>query len=242
MTRAMLHRPQTHKVAFGSESFEMELTFSDRDTLKITVHPDQRVTVQAPLGKPVDEILRRVRRRAAWIIRQIDHFDRFQPLPTERRFVTGESHWYLGRKYRLKVRLAREDRVTLTRGVLWAYVSSVGKDSVRNLLDSWYRDRMKIVFAERYAHARSLAERAGLPEPRFTARLMKRRWGSCARSGRITLNTELIKAPISSIDYVIAHELCHLKHKNHSREFYRLLGKLLPDWQDRKTRLERVHV
>jgi predicted metal-dependent hydrolase len=242
MPRRVPHQLQTHKVTFGSESFAVELTYSDRANLKITVHPDQRVVVQAPLGKPLEEVLRRVCKRAAWIIRQIDNFDRFQPLPSERRYVTGETHWYLGRKYRLKVRTAGENRVTLTRGVLWVYVSSNSSDKVRDLLESWYCDRLRRVFAERYERARAIAIRAGLPEPQFASRLMRRRWGSCAKSGRITLNTELIKAPISSIDYVIIHELCHLKYKNHSREFYRLLTRLLPDWQDRKTRLERVHV
>lgn len=242
MKRTISHRPQHHKVTFGSQSYEVVLTFSQRETLKITVHPDQRVTVLAPLGKPVDEILQRIRRRSSWIVKQRDHFERYQPLPSERRYVTGESHWYLGRKYRLKVRAANEERVTLTRGILWTYVTNSENGSVKGLLDSWYRERLTMVFAGRLANARQLAKRAGLPEPRFVFRLMKRRWGSCAKSGRITLNTELIKASVNCIDYVIVHELCHLRHRDHGKEFYRLLGRLMPDWRERKARLERVQV
>jgi len=69
---------------------------------------------------------------------------------------------------------------------------------------------------------------------------MKSRWGSCSVSRAILLNTELVKAPVHCIDYVIAHELCHFKYRKHGDQFYRFLGKLMPDWQDRKRRLERV--
>jgi len=77
-------------------------------------------------------------------------------------------------------------------------------------------------------------------ETELRIRHMKSRWGSCSVSRAILLNTELVKAPVHCIDYVIAHELCHFKYRKHGDQFYRFLGKLMPDWQDRKRRLERV--
>ena len=79
---------------------------------------------------------------------------------------------------------------------------------------------------------------AAVPIVRF--RRMKKRWGSCSNGGVIMLNTELAKAPIHCIDYVILHELSHLLFLNHDRKFFRLLGRLLPDWKKRKERLEKV--
>jgi hypothetical protein len=67
---------------------------------------------------------------------------------------------------------------------------------------------------------------------------MKKRWGSLSHNGLLTLNTDLIRAPKACIDYVITHELCHLKHHNHGPNFYRLLEKMMPDWERRKTQLE----
>ena len=69
---------------------------------------------------------------------------------------------------------------------------------------------------------------------------MKRRWGSCGKNGTILLNTELVRAPVHCIDYVIVHELCHLRFPHHSQGFYRLLALLMPDWERRKARLEQV--
>jgi hypothetical protein len=71
---------------------------------------------------------------------------------------------------------------------------------------------------------------------------MKRRWGSCTPNGVMTFNVELVKAPVHCVDYVLMHELCHLVHPNHGIEFYRLLNTLMPDWQKRKNRLERVTI
>ena len=90
-----------HTIKFGRERIVFSLSFSERKRLKICVHPDQQVTVDAPVGKPVEAVLARVRKRAPWIIKQRDYFERFQPLPPERKYVSGETHVYLGRQYRL---------------------------------------------------------------------------------------------------------------------------------------------
>jgi predicted metal-dependent hydrolase len=78
-----------------------------------------------------------------------------------------------------------------------------------------------------------------MPEmPTLTVRKMTRRWGSCTKSGTVALNIDLIKVPLTFIDYVIVHELCHLKVHNHSPAFYRLLFRSMPDWKQRKERLD----
>jgi predicted metal-dependent hydrolase len=76
--------------------------------------------------------------------------------------------------------------------------------------------------------------------PELEIRQMKKRWGSCGKSGAIILNTELVKAPLFCIDYVIMHEICHLKNRSHDYKFYKLLETHMPDWKVRKERLERV--
>ena len=107
-------------------------------------------------------------------------------------------------------------------------------------MQQWYRTHARDTFQRRMEFCHGVARRYGIERPQITLRRMTRRWGSSSGNGRILLNTELVKAPVHCIDYVIMHELCHQKYPNHSPSFFRLLARCLPDWESRKERLERV--
>ena len=97
---------------------------------------------------------------------------------------------------------------------------------VQALLRGWFRERAEHVFRERSEVCRKHVATFGIEHPGdFTQRRMKKRWGSCSKDGRILLNTQLVGAPKTCIDYVIVHELCHVVHHNHSKAFYDLLGR-----------------
>ena len=111
---------------------------------------------------------------------------------------------------------------------------------VRRVLERWYAARARTQFRKRLGVCLGTAVGRSVDPPKLQIRRMTKRWGSCGPSGTLTLNLDLIRAPRPCIDYVIVHELCHLKHPNHSQEFYRLLSTAMPDWQERKMRLERM--
>jgi hypothetical protein len=237
-------KSERHTILFGRERVEVSLTFRDRKNLKITVHPDKGVTAEAPLGKPLDDVLSRLKKRAPWIIKQRDYYERFQPLQPSRRYVSGETHLYLGRQYRLKVVQSNDDEyVKLIGGYLYVHTTRK-KDAQKNeeLLWTWYTEHAKAIFERRLTACYETIKKTGVPYPAVRLRRMKKRWGSFSKNGAITLNTELVKAPRHCIDYVIIHELCHLKHKDHGKEFYRLLSRCMPDWEKRKARLEQVGI
>lgn len=111
---------------------------------------------------------------------------------------------------------------------------------VKTLLESWYARHAKRLFPTRLEQCYESARRLKVPFPALRVQKMKKRWGSCGKQGKIILNTALVKAPLSSIDYVIMHELCHLKIRQHNERYYRMLRELMPDWEKRKARLEQT--
>jgi predicted metal-dependent hydrolase len=223
---------------YGSETIRYEVRFlASRQTMAIEVHADSRVLVRAPLGCPKGLIAERVRRRAGWISRQLAEFERYRPRTPARQYVNGESHLYLGRQYRLKLLPGDATAVKLARGQL--LISLPGKpepERIRALLHRWYLDRARAVFGEVLEAA--LLHFKVAQQPRLIVRAMQSRWGSLSRAGTITLNVNLVRAPRRCIEYVVTHELCHMTHRNHDARFFKLLGQVMPDWEQRKQRLE----
>ena len=228
-----------HSLDYGSSTIRYELSRAARKTLEISVHPDLRVTVTAPEDSEMDRIEDKVKKRARWIIKQQQQFERYLPHLPPRQYVSGETHRYLGRQYRLKVVDSVPEQVKLSRGYLHVDTrDKTNTQKVQQLLDEWYRKQARRVFAEQLQACFSRVEHLEVPYPEIAIRAMKTRWGSCDGVGKITLNIKLIQVPKVYIDYVIAHELCHLKEHNHSKHFYRLLDRVMPDWERRKSELD----
>lgn len=226
-------------VRYGGEDIPFELTFRPRRQLAINVHPDRTVTVVAPEARSVGEILARVQKRAGWIARQRLHFARFHPLPQARRFINGETHYYLGRQYRLRVNPAAKESVKLKGRYLIAETPRPNAAvRARTLLDRWYKGRAEDIFRSRLLRCLKEAASLRMPPPKIVIRRMGKRWGSCTETGNILINVELIKTPLDCIEYLIMHELCHLRVHNHGPAYYRLLARCMPDWQRRKERLD----
>ncbi len=137
-------------MTYGGDSIPYEVRFlASRQTLTIEVHPDSRVLVRAPLGCSEAVIAERVQKRAAWISRQLAEFARYRPRTPARQYVSGESHLYLGRQYRLKLLQGESASVKLTRGQLLVCLPDTPEpDRVKALLHRWYLDRAGAVFSE----------------------------------------------------------------------------------------------
>lgn len=225
-------------IAYGRDAIVFDVLHVKRKTLEIAVHPDQSVVVKAPLGSDSEEVLRRVRRRAGWIRRQILYFEQFEPRTPPRRHVSGESHLYLGRKYRLKIRKSHVRQVSLKNGYFHIQSPTSSPNHVQTLLDEWYWRKASICFYAVFHLCWERFKKHDVAMPDLKIRKMKTRWGSLSTGGRLTLNLDLIKAPKGCIEYVVIHEFCHLFYRNHDADFYRLLHRSLPDWVQRKHKLE----
>lgn len=227
-----------HSIQFGSKEIRFNLTYSERKSLGITVTPEMEVYVKAPYGAKLDKIKEKIRKRAPWIMKQQNFFLAFYPKVAEKKFVSGESHLFLGRSYQLKYTKSTKKDV-LRKGRVME-VQCKTKTDIKPLLLKWYRIKAKANFAV-IAEPLILRFKKYDVEPKgIFIQTMTTRWGSCTAKGKIILNPELIKAPKTCIEYVIIHELCHLVHRNHTQKFFDLQTKEMPDWQKWKAKLEKL--
>lgn len=225
-------------IQFGSKRIDFVLHFLERKSLTIKVYPDLKVEVLAPISTELGIIKSKVRHKAPWILKQIEFFYSFQPGTKPRKFVNGETHLYLGRQYRLKVVPDSINEIKAFRGQLLIHAVDTNKTALEKQLKQWYRQKADIVFSKMLQEVLPKFKRYKIQKPGITIRFMAKRWGSCTPSGKIILNTELIKAPKGCIEYVVAHELAHLVHHNHTKEFLELQNRIMPDWKKWKAKLE----
>lgn len=192
----------------------------------------------APRAAERDAVAAKVSKRPRWIEAQRRRFAQMNRNRSPLRYESGATHRYLGRQYRLKVSTGEDVGVRL-RGAFFHVTSRAGEPGeVATLLSDWLRNRARALFQARLEKWDRWCVDRGLPVPRLRLLRMPKRWGSAHRDGRIYLNPELAKAPSACVDYVIAHEVCHLKHPHHNARFYGSLSELVPDWARIKVRLE----
>ena len=227
------------EVTFGGSRVAFRLIRAKRKTMEIAVHPDIRVVVKAPWSAKQKKVLAKIKKRAPWILKQQKYFAQFQPRTPARRYCSGETHLFLGRPYRLKVTRGNEDGAALDGRTLRVKVNGdFSRHRVKSVLEAWYRGHAYRVFGETLEALWGRFKNNGAVRPTLHVRRMNSRWGSLSPSGVLTLKLDLIRTPKACIEYVVAHELCHLRHRDHGHDFFRLLGEVMPDWEKRKHRLE----
>jgi predicted metal-dependent hydrolase len=229
-------------VKYGSKQIHFHLQFKERKSLGIQVNPSGNVDVIAPMNTLLEDIKYKVHKKASWIIKQQTSFYKYNPKTPNRKYINGETHLYLGRQYLLNIVLTSKTEcsnyVKLQRGKMNVYTHTKTPLIVENIITNYYTERAIIIFNELFHQVKPLHKKFNHNEIRMTIKKMEKRWGSCSQTGKIILNTELIKTPKACIEYVIIHELCHMVYFHHQKPFYALLAKFCPDWERRKGKLE----
>lgn len=204
---------------------------SRRRTVGIFVEPDGQVAVFAPPAASMERIEQIMRRRMKWIRRKQRTAEALPNPPLPREWVAGETHRYLGRQYRLKLAKGSARSVKLVGGYfLVTTPDPKNRERVRELMEGWYKDHAIALLNDRVERAIASSSWLRMRVPAIRVRHLKNRWGSTTAAGRITFNVDLVKLSLSCIDYVVAHELVHLMVPSHSPAFWRMLGRVMPDW------------
>lgn len=226
---------------YGHEEVEYSVVENARLISRVRIHvsPDGIVEVEMPPGVAPAEVQRAVQKRSRWISRHVKAAKAGKEHVLPRRYVSGECHFYLGRRHKLIVREAgpAASEVRLWRGRIEVSLPVADPVAVRRRMRDWYRERAKSYFARKLPELCARFE--GVESaPDFQLLAMKNQWGSCSPAGRVSLNPALIKAPAHCVEYVLLHELCHLIEHNHSKRFYALLERQCPSWRTWKRELD----
>jgi predicted metal-dependent hydrolase len=204
-----------------------------RATIGIQVCPDKRVVVRTPGKVAPLKLEQLVQTKAPWILKQISAIEATRRVRKE--FVSGESFPYLGQSYPLDVSLASvpKPQVRLAGNRLLVLLpKDLGqgqhKPDVRIALETWYLERAKAVLPVR---VEAFSQLISKQPAKVSVRNPQHRWGSCSANGNINLNWRIVMAPSWVVDYVAAHEVCHLQVHNHSAAFWHLLDTVMPDYK-----------
>ena len=209
--------------------------------INLRIRADQCVYVSAPkdvVAKMVDAF---VVEKSAYILRALKKFkDRNRESTLENNFVNGETVKFLGRNLRLKVKNASRSKVESDESYVTLYVKDVqDADLKKRVLETWLRKKCKDEITAICKKVYPQVKKYGVAFPQIQLREMVSRWGSCSpKKGFVTFNTALIAMPVSCIEYVVTHEFTHFLYPNHSKKFYQQLATFIPDWEERKKRLE----
>jgi len=231
------------EIQFGSRQIGFLVRRSPvRTTTGIAVSVADGIVVTAPEALADEAIDQLVHQKARWLVERLADLAEIEPEPPLPEFVGGETFAYLGRQYRLRIVLTSEVAsvdIRLRGGWLTASVPA-GLDvtdttsAIRTELPRWYKRRAADLLPKR---TEAWAQRLGVETPRILVRDQQKRWGSCTRDGRLRINWRIMMAPTKLVDYVLAHELCHLQVPDHSKKFWGLLGTIMPDYAQRRERL-----
>jgi len=235
--------PKTEPICHQGRKIAYEVARRPRVTRRIHLELDEHggLQVVAPRRLGYRAIHETLQRNAAYVARFMDDAHARRAGLPPLRYRDGEHHLLLGKRYPLEIWQSEgsrprlewlHDRIRLT------FPQAPAVDAVRNLLLKGYRRRALAEFDDRLAAISTAAPWTDCRVPPMRLRRMKASWGTCSADGVITLNPLLLRAPPLCIDYVIAHEVCHLREHNHSERFYALQDELFPAWRSARQQLQ----
>jgi predicted metal-dependent hydrolase len=217
-----------------AQDIEFTLIRSDRKTADIVIERSGEVIVRAPLQIDDEAVREAVADRALWVHRSLAEWEDLNSSRRLRPLVQGQSFAYLGRSYRLKFLADAEAPLRLKNG-RWelseAFVAREGEPAARKAFRDFYITKGLRLLSERVQH---LAPLVGVPPGNVSVKELGYHWASCGVGGALNFHWKTLMAPQTVIDYIVVHELCHVRHRDHSDAFWNEVDKVLPRYRERK--------
>ncbi len=214
---------------------------SKRKSIQISINKDLSIKVYAPVELSDDLVRSFIYEKASWVIKKLSTLEIANKNKKIIEYKIGGKQLYLGHEYTVAFNKDVREHVELENSQITINTyRKLKENQIQDILEQWFQDQAQIVFYERLQLCLKLFADQNFYTPnKVVIRKLKRVWGSMNLNKKLTLNIDLIKVPIEYLDYVIIHELCHIKHMNHSKEFYQLQESILPNWRELKKELNR---
>jgi predicted metal-dependent hydrolase len=219
---------------YGTRYIDFNVVYRDRKTMTIEVEPSGDVNVISPISATEEVILKKVKSKAKWIVQKQYEVKNVNVNKIRRETVNGESYLYLGRTYSLQVILdekVKDINVRLLRGKFIVTTYTKDQDKIKLALENWYRDKTLKKVKERVKYYESYFKDKVTD---IKVKDQKKRWASCTKNNELLFNWRCVMAPSNILDYIVVHEMCHMKYKSHSKEFWDNVCSVLIDYEYRK--------
>lgn len=221
-------------------SFQYKIIRRKRKTIGIKITPEGEVIITSPFNVSEETILNIIKKKEKWITDKLQLF-KHHPSYKNRDFTNGDKILYVGGELKLetcnlnnniKETLGNYELKILDKKII-VYINNKynREDIIREIIIKFYRTEAVKVLVDRTNYYSKII---GIGPKKITIKDQKTIWGSCSSKGNVNYNYRLIMAPVDIIDYVVVHELCHLVHMNHSKEYWKLVEKVLPDYRERR--------
>lgn len=213
-------------------SFNYELIRTARRTMAIHIDPFKGVIVRAPKRARDSEIRNLLEKKISWINKHLALARQKASEIPRHNFMAGDIFLFRGENYSLVFEPAKKNHIDIAgHYIIVGLKPDTPQEKVPEILKKWYIAQARKIFNERVlVYSRGL----GVEPARIAIRSQSKRWGSCSAKGNLNLNWKLVMAPPEILNYVVVHELCHLKHPNHQSEFWQMLENIMPDYADRR--------
>lgn len=219
---------------------DYKIIFSRRRSITISISPYNGVVVRAPKSVSPERIDKFVNEKSAWIKKHLNNYSGSVRINYGKKYSDGECHYFMGREHILRLIGSPRPYVRNYDDIIEIGLPDASDTrKVKTLLDKFYHEQALQYFKLLLENILRKYESYCFEPSSMVVRASKSRWGSCSPKGRISISSELIKLDERFYEYIIIHELCHLKHPNHGRGFYNLLEELLPDYKQVRKELRK---
>ena len=230
------------KITFNYEDkiLDVDIIYRKRKNISIKITPTDRIQIIAPHKVPIKILKETIEKNSSWILSKLDKFKNMDDSFLKRDYVDGEIYYYIGKPHYLKIIKDKNmqnkknyNYISIKEEYIEIRTNNWEGEYLKESLKKWYKLKSEEIVMDRLAYLREQSDYFRKIEPNLIkVKEQKKIWGSCNSNKNIYINSKISMLPVEAIDYIIAHEFCHILYMNHSKDFYASVEKIIPNYKE----------